>query len=81
MRLQFLTAAEQLELAQFDKTGPTISDTAALQLHRSTAYPGKLDQWETFGVLAECLPPVLRDLFLEGLIGRHRMMSRAGAQW
>lgn len=27
-----------------------------LQLHWSTAYPGKLDQWETFRVLAECLP-------------------------
>lgn len=35
MRPQFLIATEQLELPQLDKAGPSISDTAALQLHWS----------------------------------------------
>ncbi len=81
MRPQFRIATEQLELPQLDKAGPNLSDTALLQLHWSTAYPGKLDQWETFRVLAECLPPVCGGLFLEGLIGRGRMMSEEGTLW
>jgi len=60
------------------RAGPRLSDAAVLRLHWSTAYPGKLDQWETFWVLVECLPPICRDLFLEGLIGRGRRMSEDG---
>lgn len=81
MRPQFHIAAEQLELPQLDKAGPSLSDIAVLQLKRSTAYPGKLDQWEIFRDLAEYLPPICRDQFLEGLIGRGRMMSEEGILW
>lgn len=81
MHPQFLIAREQLEFPQLDKEGTSVSDTAALGLHWSTTYLGKLDQWETFRVLAECLPPVCKDLFLEGLIGSRRMMSKECTLW
>lgn len=81
MRPEFLIATEQLELPQLDKAGPSLSDTWLQQLHWSTAYPEKLGQWEALRVLAECCPPISKDLFLEGLIGSRRMMSESDTLW